>query len=338
MSIIHVSNPYGPKLNKHAYTKTHDPKIKGVLKSLKTPYLRLYPSRLDAIRNTNPFPLNRKIKEDLKIKLGDTRKKLWYGIDTKKRLQDSQKRLQLSRLNIPDDLTEKIGKEFTKKAGKKLTRKKSKNKIGGLQKKKTIMSNDSWENPHIDKKMDCCPCVFYYLGLINDDDYVQLYDKYSETGMYPVDIENFFKSKYPHFDFNILAAKLYDKSNKEMKKIIVNLFKSIKKGNSIIGGIHRKDGTRHCIVFSRTLDNQMALHDSQMNTAYVNNQNAIEYFKKNKVYSLFYLHSNYHKNITEKNDTLMLNSNNTPLNFYTAEDTSNLSDDYHTATMDSKKT
>ena len=338
MSIIHVSNPYGPKLNKHAYTKTHDPKIKEVLKSLKTPYLRLYPSRLDAIRNTNPFPLNRKIKEDLKIKLGDTRKKLWYGIDTKKRLQDSQKRLQLSRLNIPDDLTEKIGKEFTKKAGKKLTRKKNKNKIGGLQKKKTIMSNDSWENPHIDTKKDCCPCVFYYLGLINDDDYVELYDKYSETGMYPVDIENFFKSKYPHFNFNMLTAKLYDKSNKEIKKIIVNLFKSIKKGNSIIGGIHRKDGTRHCIVFSRTLDNQMAIHDSQMNTAYVNNQNAIEYFKKNKVYSLFYLHSNYHKNITEKNDTLMLNSNNTPLNFYTAEDTSNLSDDYHTATMDSKKT
>ena len=128
MSIIHVSSPYGPKLNKHAYTKKHDPKIKEVLKSLKIPYLRLYLTRLDAIRNTNPIPLNKKIKEDLKIKLGDTRQKLWHGIDTKKRLQDSQKRLQLSKLNIPDDLTEKIGKEFTKKAGKKLRRKKTKSK------------------------------------------------------------------------------------------------------------------------------------------------------------------------------------------------------------------
>jgi len=128
MSIIHVSNPYGPKLNKYAYVKKHDPKIKEVLKNIKTPYLRLYPTRLDAIRNTNPIPLNKKIKEDLKIKLGDTRKKLWHGIDTKKRLQDSQKRLQLSKLNIPDDLTEKIGKEFTKKAGKKLSRKKTRSK------------------------------------------------------------------------------------------------------------------------------------------------------------------------------------------------------------------
>ena len=128
MSIIHVSNPYGPKLNKHAYVNKRDPKIKEILKSLKTPYLRLYLTRLDAIRNTNPIPLNKKIKEDLKIKLGDTRQKLWHGIDTKKRLQDSQKRLQLSKLNIPDDLTEKIGKEFTKKAGKKLRRKKTKSK------------------------------------------------------------------------------------------------------------------------------------------------------------------------------------------------------------------
>jgi len=141
MSIIHVSDPYGPKLNKNAYTKKRDPKIKEVLKSLKIPYLRIYPTRLDAIRNTNPFPLNKKIKEDLKIKLGDTRKKLWYGIDTKKRLQDSQKRLQLSKLNIPDDLTEKIGKEFTKKAGKKLSRKKTRSKKSkkkrSFKKKKT---------------------------------------------------------------------------------------------------------------------------------------------------------------------------------------------------------
>ena len=92
MSIIHVSNPYGPKLNKHAYTKTRDPKIKEILKSLKTPYLRIYPTRLDAIRNINPISLNKRIKRDLKIKLGDTRQKLWFGIDTKKRLQDYQKK------------------------------------------------------------------------------------------------------------------------------------------------------------------------------------------------------------------------------------------------------
>ena len=233
-----------------------------------------------------------------------------------KRLQDSQKRLQLSRLNIPDDLTEKIGKEFTKKAGKKLTRKKSKNKIGGLQKKKTIMSNDSWENPHIDKKMDCCPCVFYYLGLINDDDYVQLYNKYSETGMQPVDIEIFFKSKYPHFNFKVLNATLYNKSNEEIAKIIRSLFKSIKKGYSVIGGIYRMDSSGHCLVFSRTLDNKIAIHDSQMNTAYLNQSNIQKYFIENEVYSLFYFHSNYHKNITEKNDPLMLNSNNQNYNYH----------------------
>ena len=137
MSIIHVSNPYSPKLNRHAYVNKRDPKIKEILKSLKTPYLRLYLTRLDAIRNTNPIPLNKKIKEDLKIKLGDTRQKLWHGIDTKKRLQDSQKRLQLSKLNIPDDLTEKIGKEFTKTAGKKLSQKKTGGKTKKKRKRKT---------------------------------------------------------------------------------------------------------------------------------------------------------------------------------------------------------
>ena len=351
MSIIHVSNPYGPELNKHAYTKKRDPKIKEVLKSLKTPYLRIYPTRLDAIRNINPFPLNKKIKEDLKIKLDDTRKKLWYGIDTKKRLQDSQKRLQLSRLNIPDDLTEKIGKEFTKKAGKKLSQKKtggkktrSKNKTGGLQKKKTIQSENSWENPHIDTKEDCCPCVFHYLGLIDDDDYAELYDKYSETGMKPIDIEKFFKNKYPHFDFNFSRAILENKSGKQIKKLIIDIFKSIEKGYSIVGGVTTKDGIGHCIVFSRTMDNKMAIHDSLMNTAYINNHNVIKYFKKNKVVSIHYLHSNYHKNKSKRNDVLMLDSNNTPLNFYTAENTSNLksksfsNDEYYTATMSSNKT
>ena len=92
MSIIHVSDPYGPNINKHAYVNKKDPRVREVLKSLKVPYMRLYPTRLDAIRNTNPFPLNKKIKEDLKIKLGDTRQKLWFGIDTKKRLQDYQKK------------------------------------------------------------------------------------------------------------------------------------------------------------------------------------------------------------------------------------------------------
>ena len=52
MNIIRVTNPYRPRQNKYAYLNKIDPKIIDVLKYLKTPYLRLYPSRIDAVRNT----------------------------------------------------------------------------------------------------------------------------------------------------------------------------------------------------------------------------------------------------------------------------------------------
>ena len=186
MNIIRSSNPYRPRQNKDAYLNERDPKINDVLKYLKTPYLRLYPSRIDAIRNSNPFNRASRIKTDLNIRLGDTRKNLWYGTDNNQKLIDAKKRLALSKLHIADDLNEKIGEEFTQKAGKSNGKRnhKSVRKKGGMNKKKNVY-NSVWKNPHVSGKKDCCPCIFHYMGLINDDEYIELYNKYSKTGMSP---------------------------------------------------------------------------------------------------------------------------------------------------------
>ena len=329
MNIIRATNPYRPHQNKDAYIYERDPKINDVLKYLKTPYLRLYPSRIDAVRNTNPFNRASRIKTDLNIRLGDTRKKLWYGTDNNQKLIDARKRLALSKLNITDDLNEKIGEEFTQKAGKRnKKRNKSVRKKGGMNKKKGGMNkkkdvhSSSWENPHVPGKKDCCPCVFHYMGLINDDEYIELYDRYSETGMSPKNIETFFKNKYPHFDFSLQKADLTKMDKNNVSQFIVNMFKNIKKGHVAVGGIVPSDGSDHCIVYSRTNDGQIAIHDSQMNKLYKNSREVTNYFIQKKVRKLYFLFSNYEKNKTNKLDKLILNSNNSPENFYTPNNSS----------------
>ena len=576
MNIIRATDPYGPSINKDAYLHERDPTINDVLKYLKQPYLRLYSNRIDAIRNRNPFNNRSRIKTDLNINLGDTRKKLWYGTDNNQKLIDAQKRLAFSKSKLPDDLNEKIGKKFTQKAGKKFrkiktykTKKKGgsgtperrlreeteklrsmingddlnkqeniqndeisrlKNKIdeleikqkicckekemateniqrvyrghqgrntfkqtrrsmkpnvtdalldmpmdvgdliatnrkkidyktkgwtiindasawegipsrsidvemrgrgvsieirkniiedmglfgyteskgdhfhwwprdqatkpddilnnisvqnqrdtyvvpgvsfklikqkidegfnidfenpedeliirnitdsnkkGGLNKKKDVKKINSWENlwvnPHVPGKQDCCPCVFHYMGLIDDNEYVELYDKYGETGMYPKDIETFFKSKYPHFNFKLERADLTKIGKKRVSKFIIDLFKTIKKGHVAVGGIIREDNTKHCIVFSKTNDNKIAIHDSQMEMLYNDGHEVTEFFSQNRVRQIYYLSSNYEKNKTNKLDKLILDSNNSPLNFYTPE---LYSSDYYTPTKSKSK-
>ena len=331
MNIIRATDPYGPSINKDAYLHERDPTINDVLKYLKQPYLRLYSNRIDAIRNRNPFNNRSRIKTDLNINLGDTRKKLWYGTDNNQKLIDAQKRLAFSKSTLPDDLNEKIGKEFTQKAGKKFCKTKTykTKKKGGLNKKKDVKKIDSWENPHVPGKQDCCPCVFHYMGLIDDNEYAELYDKYSETGMLPQDIETFFKSKYPHFNFKLERADLTKIGKKRVSKFIIDLFKTIKKGHVAVGGIIREDNTKHCIVFSKTNDNKIAIHDSQMEMLYNDGHEVTEFFSQNRVRQIYYLSSNYEKNETNKLDKLILDSNNSPLNFYTPE---LYSSDYYTPT------
>ena len=342
MNIIRSTDPYGPSINKDAYLHERDPTINDVLKYLKHPYLRLYSNRIDAIRNHNPLNNRSRIKTDLNINLGDTRQKLWYGTDNNQKLIDAQKRLAFSKsklpvdlpVDLPDDLNEKIGEYFTQKAGKKF---RNKTKKGGLNKKKDVYNSsleNQWENPHVPGKSDCCPCVFHYMGLINDDEYAELYDKYGETGMHPLDIQTFFKSKYPHFNFKLERADLTKIGKNKAGKFIIDMFKTIKKGHVAVGGIIREDNTKHCIVFSRTNDNKIAIHDSQMETLYNDGHEVTEYFSKNRVRQIYYLSSNYEKNKTNKIDKLLLDSNNSPLNFYTPEP---YSSDYYTPTKSKTK-
>ena len=321
MNIIRATDPYGPSINKDAYLHERDPTINDVLKYLKHPYLRLYSNRIDAIKNRNPFNNRSRIKTDLNINLGDTRKKLWYGTDNNQKLIDAKKRLAFSKSTLPDDLNEKIGKEFTQKAGKKLRTKTYKTKKkGGLNKKKDVKKIDSWVNPHVPGKQDCCPCVFHYMGLIDDDEYAELYDKYGETGMYEKDIESFFKSKYPHFNFEVRTAQLNNLSIETAVKFIKDMFNTIHKGHVAVGGIIYGNNIKHCVVFGKTNDNKMAIHDSQMNRLYNNDRDVLEYLYQNNVSRLFFLDSNYTRNkIPNKVDRLVLNINNIPRNFHTPD-------------------
>jgi len=210
----------------------------------------------------------------------------------------------------------RLSKSTLPKQKKKKTKKK-----GGMNKKKDVHSS-SWENPHVPGKQDCCPCVFHYMGLISDNEYVELYDKYSDTGMHPKDIASFFKKKYPHFNFTLQMANLTKINKNKVSQFIIDIFKTIKKGHVAVGGIVRKDGSEHCIVFSRTNDGQIAIHDSQMDRLYSNSKDVTKFLIQNKVRKVYFLSSNYE---TNKTDKLILNSNNSPMNFYTPDNTPNTS-------------
>jgi len=321
MNIIRSSGPYGPSI-KDAYLNEKDPKIIDVLKYLKTPYLRLYSNRIDAIRDRNPFNNESRIKTDLNINLRDTRKKLWYGTDNNQKLIDSHKRFAFSKSKLQDDLNEKIGQYFTQKAGHMHNKwqKYTKNKKGGLNKKKDVNNIDSWETPHVPGKQDCCPCVFHYMGLIDDEEYIELLELYGDRGMYPEEIESFFKDKYPEYNFSLKIAQLKNMSKKTAIKFITDMFKTIEKGHVAVGGIIRKDNSKHCIVFSKTNDNKMAIHDSQMNRLYNNNRDVLNYLIRNKVAQLYFLDSDYSRNkIPNKVDRLVLDSNNSAQNFHTPD-------------------
>ena len=167
---------------------------------------------------------------------------------------------------------------------------------GGFQKEidfnKVINLTSSYR-----KNMDCCPCTFRYLDLISDDIFNTLLQQYGETGMYQGMILEFFKEKYSKhsedYRFLIEEADIRNKSRKEVIDVVHNLFKYIKKGYGIIGGITRMNDTSHCIIFFRNLKGDPYILDAQSNEVYAGKgsigKTFQHLFQENNIIKMFYL-------------------------------------------------
>ena len=49
---------------------------------------------------------------------------------------------------------------------------------GGFNKKHNVNNSNRFNFPRTLRDNDCCPCVFYYIGLINENEFVQLSDHF----------------------------------------------------------------------------------------------------------------------------------------------------------------
>ena len=169
------------------------------------------------------------------------------------------------------------------------------------------------KNQHFFEK-DCCPCTFNFLDVITNEEFINLMLEYGEDGMYLYEIEYFFTEKYPEYIFKFLEIELLS-HKKEAGKIIMKLFKSIKRGFGMIVVILRKDGSSHCVIFARDDNNNFAIFDPQAYKSYVNGKQVSQYLNDNNVVSVAILSSE-----NMYGDSLVLDDENLSDVFYDAED------------------
>ena len=176
------------------------------------------------------------------------------------------------------------------------------NKKGGFQKQINMDKIFELQSPHR-KKMDCCPCTFRFLELINDNDFDDIIDKYGNVGMFREDIIEFFTKKYYLYEddyyFVMEEADFENASRREVGDTILGLFKYIRKGYGVIGGITRQDNTSHCVLLFRDNQGKPYILDAQSNEIFtepnpVDGNSFEHFFRVNHVRKLFYLNS-YHK-------------------------------------------
>ena len=169
-----------------------------------------------------------------------------------------------------------------------------KNQKGGLFKEISQEVVDNWDNPH-SKRMDCCPCVFNMLGIINDDDMRFLVKTYGDSGMFQDNITGFFSKKYIDYKFTFAEATLKGATSKLIKDTIVAMYKYIPKGYGMIGAIERENKSGHCVVFSRDTNNKACIFDSQLEKTYMDGKKLQDFFVKNRVHKILFLQSIHKK-------------------------------------------
>ena len=111
-------------------------------------------------------------------------------------------------------------------------------------------------------------------------------------------IIDFFQKKYEIFSdnyhFRMAEADFSNKTKREVINIIVNLFKTIKKGYGVIGGIVRQDDTSHGVILFRDQNGYSYIIDAQSNEMFQSrpskdSKSFGDFFYGNRVKKLFYL-------------------------------------------------
>ena len=205
---------------------------------------------------------------------------------------------------------------------------------GGFQKKIDFDKVIELGSPHRNN-MDCCPCTFRFLDLINDDEFNILLDNFGDIGMNTRDMVNLFKKQYgdysDHYYFGMEEADFSNKSKQEVINIIYNLFKFIKKGYGVIGGITRAGNTSHCVVLFRDMKGNPYILDAQSNELYSGNVS-----KSSKTFKDFF-YGNWVKKFhyligynTKENKVLEVDETGNPMIFEDAIELDD-SDDYEDA-------
>ena len=186
---------------------------------------------------------------------------------------------------------------------------------GGLFKEISQNVVDKWENPH-SKRMDCCPCVFNMLGIVNNNDMKDLVKTYGDSGMFQDNIIRFFSKKYNDYNFSFAQAILKGATSKEITDTIRGMYKYIPKGYGMVGAIEREDSSGHCVVYSRDINNKPCIFDSQLKQSYMDGKHLQTFFVENRVHKIFFLQSKHKKD----KRPLRLDKEGIAENFYDAPD------------------
>ena len=204
-----------------------------------------------------------------------------------------------------------------------------KKQSGGLFKQISHEIIDNWMNPHT-KKMDCCPCVFNMLGIVNDEDMKHLVKTYGDSGMFQKNIILFFKKKYKDYNFSFAEAIFRGESSSKITDTIRGMYQYIPKGYGMVGAIERENGSGHCVVYSRDINNKPCIFDSQLKKTYMDGKKLQEFFVGNRVHKIMFLQS---KHKTDKRP-LKIDKEGISENFY---DAPNIPKDVFFDTIDDRK-
>ena len=149
--------------------------------------------------------------------------------------------------------------------------------------------------------MDCCPCVFRFLGL--PDELTQRLSSIMPGGFSELAIEQFFSSHWPQYSFkfeaippdvNGVPQQLHTIPVPRQTEELHRLFSKIPPGYGVVGGYQRLDGSRHCVAFARSthidgavpvLVDAQAIHHAQSWTDILN------YIHQNQIIKMWILRS-----------------------------------------------
>lgn len=170
---------------------------------------------------------------------------------------------------VPVNKKTKGGRKRKTKKSKKSKRKRKTSKRGGMRRRMTDKMINRFRNPHSQNTPnDCCPCVFSLLGMSKS--MVQAYQKtHGKTGFSASALEEGMNKGFPEYHSQMLRSfDITKHTAQQNRNLLSELFYKIPRGTGAIGGIERKNGTKHCVVFARDLSGKPIVFDAQTAVIY----------------------------------------------------------------------